>query len=126
MYHYSEKTIKRKKFLVECEIGRLFWNVAYWLSSGYNERPAWAFGVLVGLIVLLACLLNIAGVATKSSFFLALDYLPFVTTSKESLYNIIHGASYSNVQKAVIAGGQIWITLQLALFIMSVRNKLRR
>lgn len=112
MCHYNEKTTQRKKFRLDGLTGDRIVNTAYWLLSGYNERPIWAIIILIFMLFGLSF-----GFCEGLD---ALEYLPFIKT--------IDSVEYKDAvwARPFVMFMQTLITMQIALVIMSVRNKLRR
>lgn len=125
-WHYREKELSH---MVEKKLKK--WSRSSFLGlynflSGYNEKPLTAFCVLLSLLILLSLGLWVVDPTASYSFFDAMEYLPFININEHGLMSYFHEKSYGSGKKIIIAVGQIGITVQFALFLMSVRNKLRR
>lgn len=100
----------------------------YWLFSGFNERPLRAFSMLA----IIVCLFSFAFFPSDEllqssrweSILLTLDFLPIITVVK--IEDIVGKIGNNICMKTLIALFQILIAVQLALLLMSIRNKLRR
>lgn len=130
-WHYREKEMTLRIERRWRTALKWFFLRVYKFLSGYNERPSQAISVLFLIVICLGLsiqLTNIFDAEGISGFFVymghkamnGMEYLPFIETS-ESDSKEIYG---SNRGWSMVF--QTAITIQIALVVMSVRNKLRR
>jgi uncharacterized protein YjbI with pentapeptide repeats len=148
-WHYGEKTLQRQKTSIQKFFNFIVLN-AYWISSGYGERPLRALGVLFLIFLLLSLLLAYSGLAAfedmnKNSRLLRyshginkinLDGTAIDFTKAVALF--LTAAKYATFQRDVFFEPSTWLgecikfiiqlllPLQTAFFAIALRNRFRR
>jgi hypothetical protein len=140
-WHYREKEVRRKIewFRTRRPLSLL---VFYWIACGYGEKPLRAGVVLLMLFLLCCFLLSFFGLESSSHSWHSISRIDlngqfrldinaiigtfatafqYVTFQKDPLF--IPSQSFGDLVKAIM---QIFIPLQTALFVLSIRNKYRR
>lgn len=120
-WHYREKEMSREASFHMASISRWFGLRLYKFLSGYNERPMQAIRVLIFMVFLLG--LIVGGEDKGQAMMNGAEFLPFVDTVKDAC--CINEIMENRKRFGVILM-QVLISIQIALVVMSVRNKLRR
>jgi pentapeptide repeat protein len=141
-WHYGEKEMFRKKMNWR-RFNPVSFSNLYWASSGYGERPLRAGMVLIFLFASATILMNVFGLISASEeeifgvkiikgFYGVIEWNKFWLL----IYNTIQNALFIKATffKPQTLAGVIFLTIttkliipiQVALFVLALRNKFRR
>jgi hypothetical protein len=119
-FHYGEMEMKRREY------GRprrwLSWEFAYWMLSGYGVGHVRSFVILVGLITGFAGLYHITKPEAFSGFSEALRY----SIGVAALQRPEMPTEFGDLQKWLHVAEAVFGPLQIALFVLALRMRLKR
>jgi len=141
-WHYGEKEMFRKKYWLRRRFPFTISNL-YWFSSGYGERPVRSGVILISILLGVSVVSGILGLVPSGnksvSNIVWIHGLPWSLSLKQLgflIYNTFENAFFikDTFFKPLTPAGAIILTIttkliipiQVALFVLALRNKFRR
>lgn len=139
-WHYLEKEMLLKRQKEQKNYFIYFILILYRTLSGYGEKPSQAiYSLLIYFLIVIFSLILIGVIHTgirtsidwemaRSMVYSLKDFIPFfITPSNESLLLSVQSSwTLKMLYNVIAAFGRIFCVIQIALFSLSIRNKMQR